>query len=40
VGLAFGLGGRETAEIQVGKWYKSLNTPPEDKPALDETQKF
>jgi len=39
VGLAFGLGGRETAEIQLGKWYKALNAPPEDKPAIKEAPK-
>ena len=39
VGLAFGLGGRETAQVQVGKWYKALNAPPEDEGALEEAPK-
>jgi Cu/Ag efflux pump CusA len=36
IGLAFGLGGRETAQVQVGKWYKRLSAPPEDEAALEE----
>jgi hypothetical protein len=36
VGLAFGLGGRETAQVQVGRWFERLNAPPEDEVALEQ----
>ena len=38
VGLAFGLGGRETAQVQVGKWYQRLSVP-EDEGAVEEAPK-
>jgi Mechanosensitive ion channel, conserved TM helix len=39
VGLAFGLGGRETAQVQVGKWFNRLNEPQAEGPALEEAPK-